>query len=141
MIEDILNTQQLFTYTFKITNSVTSVNLPYVLQESKKLKIKYLKFTTASANNEIMLIKINGFNENVYYDGSKIIKCAKSLPLPSSTNTLFVYDNQAYNGYDVSVKSRENTSINSLYIEILIDNVYKDISVGNPLWVELEISG
>ena len=87
-----------------------------------------------------MIIKINQFNENVYYDGSQIIKCAKVLPLPSTINTSFFYDN-AFPEPDIVVAERAvGFSINSLTIELLINNSYSsDISPINPCYLEIAI--
>ena len=67
---------QNYSYTFKLINSVSIINLPYALQNAKSLKIKFVRYITSSAGNDTMIIKINQFNENVYYDGLNIIKCA-----------------------------------------------------------------
>ena len=146
MIEEILNVSinerpQLFSYTFKLINNYTIVNLPYSLDGCKRLKIKFIKFTTGSANNEVMMIRLNHFNLNIYYNGSDIIRCAKTLPMPSTINTTFVYDNQSFTGYDMVVNSRpEGFSINQIIIEVLIDGEYKDISPSNPFFIELELT-
>ena len=131
---------QNYSYTFKLINSVSIINLPYALQNAKSLKIKFLRYITASAGNDTMIIKINQFNENVYYDGSQIIKCAKVLPLPSTINTSFFYDN-AFPEPDIVVAERaQNVSINSLTIELLINNAYtSDISPINPCYLEIAI--
>ena len=71
---------QNYSYTFKLINSVSIINLPYAIQNARKLKIKFLRYITGSALNDTLIIKINQFNENVYYDGTRIIKCAKVLP-------------------------------------------------------------
>jgi hypothetical protein len=131
---------QNYSYTFKLINSVSIINLPYAIQNARKLKIKFLRYITASALNDTLIIKINQFNENVYYDGTRIIKCAKVLPLPSTINTSFFYDN-AFPEPDIIVSERaQGFSINSLTIELLINNAYSaDISPTNPVYLELAI--
>jgi len=131
---------QNYSYTFKLINSVSIINLPYAIQNARKLKIKFLRYITASALNDTLIIKINQFNENVYYDGTRIIKCAKVLPLPSTINTSFFYDN-AFPEPDIIVSERaQGFSINSLTIELLINNSYSaDISPTNPVYLELAI--
>ena len=131
---------QNYSYTFKLINSVSIINLPYALQNAKSLKIKFVRYITASAGNDTMIIKINQFNENVYYDGLIIIKCAKVLPLPSTINTSIFYDN-AFPEPDIVVPERANGfSINSLTIELLINNAYtSDISSINPCYLEIAI--
>ena len=132
---------QNYSYTFKLINSVSIINLPYAIQNARKLKIKFLRYITGSALNDTLIIKINQFNENVYYDGTRIIKCAKVLPLPSTINTSFFYDN-AFPEPDIIVSERaQGFSINSLTIELLINNAYSaDISPTNPVYLELNIS-
>ena len=131
---------QNYSYTFKLINSVSIINLPYAIQNARKLKIKFLRYITGSALNDTLIIKINQFNENVYYDGTRIIKCAKVLPLPSTINTSFFYDN-AFPEPDIVVSERaQGFSINSLTIELLINNAYSaDISPTNPVYLELAI--
>ena len=131
---------QNYSYTFKLINSVSIINLPYAIQNARKLKIKFLRYITGSALNDTLIIKINQFNENVYYDGTRIIKCAKVLPLPSTINTSFFYDN-AFPEPDIIVSERaQGFSINSLTIELLINNAYSaDISPTNPVYLELAI--
>ena len=131
---------QNYSYTFKLINSVSIINLPYALQNAKSLKIKFVRYITASAGNDTMIIKINQFNENVYYDGLNIIKCAKVLPLPSTINTSFFYDN-AFPEADIEVLERANGfTLSSITIEILINNAYTaDISAINPCYLEIAI--
>ena len=79
-------------------------------------------------------------NDKIYFNGFEIIKCTKTIPMPNSINSLFVYDNSSFQGYDLIVKSRpEGFGLNSLHIEILIDTLYKDVTPLNPCYIEIEI--
>lgn len=130
---------EMFNYTFKLTSSVTQINLPYALK-SKRLKVKFIRYLTASADQQLMLIKISHFSKNVYYDGSSIIHYSKSLALPNSSGTLLLFENQLPEPDVVIIEKDENSGINQLKIELLIDGAYSsDINAGNPLYVELQI--
>lgn len=125
-------------YTFKLTNNLTTINLPYAYENMKYVKIIALKFKTGSANNAVMQVKINGFNHNTFYDGTNIIRCVKTIFMPDSIDTAFEYapiDNVA----DASIPeeiTRSNSS-KTATVEVLIDGDYKDVSSLNPLYIEL----
>lgn len=129
-----------FSYTFKITSSITKINLPFAIKNVNRLKINFLSYKTASAGNKLMLIKISQFNTNYYYDGLEIIKYSKALAMPPSNSTPLIYENQ-FNNPDVIIEdvSKQN-GLNTLTLEILIDGVYSaDISPSNPLYTEITI--
>ena len=102
-----------------------------------------MKYTIATAGQELMLIKISHFNKHVFYDGTNIIKYAKAIALPPSANTPLIYETSTYmNKPDVYVEERldDNKGINNITIEILIDNAFSnDITVLNPVYIELKI--
>lgn len=130
-------------YTFRITSSITDINLPYVVG-SKNLKIFNLGYKTATSDNRLMIIRISGFNNQIYYDGSTIINHAFSMVLPNSIDTESLYISDT-NRPDVSVKERgSNETLNKLRIETSIqDNdgtiSYKDISASNPLYLSIKL--
>ncbi len=130
-----------FAYTFKLSNSITRINLPYAITNVSKLKVKFVSYITATASQKIMTFKISQFNSNIYYDGTNIIKYSKIIALPPSTSTPIIYTNDMSEP-DVfidDIVSNQN-GITQLTIEILIDNAYSsDISASNPLHIELLI--
>lgn len=129
-----------FSYTFKLTSSKTQINLPVSIPTSKNLKIRFLRYTTASTGNEFMIIKITGFNRNYYYDGTNFLNCVKTIPLPSATNSLWIYENQLEQPDIFMDEKQYYEGINQLIIELLINNTYSaDINSGNPLYMELLI--
>ena len=76
----------------------------------------------------------------IYFDGSNIIKYAKAIALPPTASPL-IYESNT-NAYDVFVEERshDNSGLNNLTVEILIDGLFSsDISPSNPLYLELEI--
>jgi hypothetical protein len=131
-----------FAYTFKLSNSITRINLPYAITNVSKLKVKFVSYITATASQKIMTFKISQFNSNIYYDGTNIIKYSKIIALPPSTSTPIIYTNELAEP-DVfidDVVSSQN-GITQLTIEILIDNLYSsDISASNPLHIEILIT-
>ena len=138
---NIISNQQ--NYTFKLTSALTKIGLPYAFKNSSNLKIIFLKYTIATAGQELMLIKISHFNKHVFYDGTNIIKYAKAIALPPSANTPLIYETSTdMNKPDVYVEERldDNKGINNITIEILIDNAFSnDITVLNPVYIELKI--
>ena len=130
-----------FAYTFKLSNSITRINLPYAIMNVSKLKVKFVSYITASTSQKIMTFKISQFNSNIYYDGTNIIKYSKIIALPPSKSTPIIYTNELAEP-DVlidDVISNQN-GITQLTIEILIDNAYSsDISASNPVHIELLI--
>lgn len=130
-------------YCFKLTSSLTKINLPYAIKNSSHLKIVFMKYIIATAAQALMLIKISYFNEHVYYNGTDIVKYAKAIALPPTASTPLIYESPtSMLEYDVFVESRvgDSVGINSLTIEILIDNAFSsDISSSNPLYLEVLI--
>ena len=99
-----------------------------------------VSFVTGSAGNRLMRVNITGFNDNTYFDGSAIVKYTKAYPMPNSISTLMV-DSSDTDRNDVEVFIREeNVGMSSLVIEVSIDDLYKDISPSNPLYIEFTIS-
>ena len=135
------NFNQPFLYHFKLTNSNSVINLPYPLEKNKKIKVNSCRYTTASSNNDNVMIKINGFNDNIYFDGNLIHKCVKVIPLPNDQGSQLIYENQFPDSFDVHIEERrQNTGITSLRIEILINlQNSTDININNPFYLELKI--
>lgn len=130
-----------FSYTFKLSNSITRINLPYAIKNVSKLKVKFVSYKTATADQKIMTFKISQFNNNVYYDGTSIIKYSKIIALPPTTSTPVIYDNQ-FTDPDVLIDENHisQNGISQLTIEILIDNAYSaDITSTNAVYIEVLI--
>lgn len=130
------------TITLQITNCITRVNLNYTIPKATKAKVKFLRYITATDANDIMVIKLRGFNQNLYIDkNNNMNNCLKILPLPSTATSIYLYDNLLSNTYDVELLEKQDNSVSSLDIEVLINNSYSsDISISNPLYLELEIA-
>ena len=128
-----------FLYFLKLTKSNNVVNLPYPLANARNCKITFCKFTTLNSGGDIATIKINGFNENVYFDGQTIHKCVKTLPLPSDNGSTLVYENQYHDKPDVAITNQVNEGLTTLRIEVLLNLQYSnDISSSNPFYLELK---
>lgn len=129
-----------FLYFLKLTKSSSVINLPYPLSNAKNCKVSFCKFTTVNSGGDIVMIKINGFNENVYVDGDTIHKCVKTIALPPDDGSLMVYENQYNDIPDVKVEERIKDGLTTLRIEILINlQLSNDISAINPFYLELKI--
>jgi len=130
------------TYCFKLTNSITVVNLPIPIENAEKIKIKQIRFNTGVnyATYETLLIKIQSFNSNIYFDGTKKEHYTKMLLLPNVANVPVIYEN-VINENDSHIESLCNSGLSDLHIELLINNQYTtDINISNPLFLELTIS-
>ena len=128
-------------YCFKLTSSLTKINLPYSVKSSSHLKILFLKYTILTASQELLLIKISHFNKHVYFDGNNIVKYCKAIALPPGVGTPLIYESNT-NAFDVFVDERDgdDSGLNNITIEILIDGLFSsDISPSNPLYIELQI--
>jgi hypothetical protein len=127
-------------YFFKLTSSSVEISLPYTLKNASKIKINFVKYTTASNSQSLMMFKINSFNENVYYDGTDIHKCVKILSLPDTSGTQLIYENTSQD-FDVIINNKSaNSGLTKINIETLIDfNYSSDISPSNPVYLEIII--
>lgn len=135
------NSTQPFLYFLKLTKPSSVVNLPYPLTNTKRCKITLVKYTTVSSGGDIAMIKINGFNENVYFDGQTIHKCVKTLPLPSDNGSTLVYENQYHDTPDIVLNTKMIDGLTTLRIEVLLNlQLSNDISPTNPFYLELKFS-
>jgi len=125
-------------YNLKITNSIVDINLPRKITNISSIRIKQIRYKTASNNNEIMYIIIRDFTNKIYYDGStNVIFYTKCIPLPNTTNTLIFNENNEFN----DVCNIVPKDINILSLEVMINGLYSvDISPNNPLYLELVFS-
>jgi len=130
------------TYCFKLTNSITVVNLPIPIENAEKIKIKQIRFNTGVnyATYETLLIKIQSFNSNIYFDGNKKEHYTKMLLLPNVANVPVIYENTLTDD-DANTEKAGHSGLSDLHIELLINNQYTtDINISNPLFLELTIS-
>ena len=133
------NTTTPFLYFLKLTKSNSVVNLPYPLTSARNCKVTFCKYTTQTTGGDIAMIKINGFNENVYFDGQTIHKCVKTLPLSFDQGSTLVYENQYVDTPDVAIKNQINEGLTTLRIEVLLNlQLSNDISPTNPFYLELK---
>ena len=112
------------------------------MKTPEKIKIKQIRFNTGVnyATYETLLIKIQSFNSNIYFDGSKKEHYTKMLLLPNVANVPVIYEN-VINENDSHIESLCNSGLSDLHIELLINNQYTtDINISNPLFLELSIS-
>jgi hypothetical protein len=88
-----------------------------------------------------MQVRIKNFNNNIYYDGGIPMKVTDTFPMPNTSGTIMLYEN-ANSDYDMVLdESKESESINTIDIELLIDEKYSnDINSSNPLYMKLVIS-
>jgi hypothetical protein len=139
-------TETPFLYFIKIIKAIDVYNLPYPLQNSKRLKITSAKYKTASDNGDLLMIKINGYNENCYYDNANRIleRCVKILPLPPDAGSDMIFENQYIDSPDVVLINKIQEGLTSLRIEIYSPTngrfgLLNDITELNPMYLELRI--
>lgn len=130
-----------FLYFLKLTKSSSIINLPFPLENAKQCKVTFCKFTTLNSGGDIAMIKINGFNQNVYFDGDVIHKCVKILPLPSDAGSSLIFENQYIDTPDVVLEQqRVKDGLTTLRVEVLLNlQLTTDISPSNPFYLELRV--
>ena len=124
---------------FKLISSSSLVSLSEPVSNITKMKVKGLRYTTASLGNEIMTIDITGFSNTKYVDGSgKTYKCTKVIYLPAYDDTFCHYVNESQTNYFDAINKEPIRSLASFQINILINGAFSsDISSTNPLYLEL----
>ena len=105
-------------YYLKLTSSSSKINLPFQILDAQKIKVLSARFTPTIANSLNAMIKVVGFNENIYFDGQTMHKCVKIIPLPDDANTLMIYENQNNNIADVELQNKPTNTITTLNIEV-----------------------
>ena len=135
--DDILQKSKYYSYCIKLTAALATVSLPFPISNTTKLKIKQLRYVTASSNQEMMIIKIMGWvDNNFYFDGSNLRDYTRIVQLPPTLGSVILYENLNSEMWDV-VKKSSVSYINNFRVEVLIDGTYStDISVSNPLYLE-----
>lgn len=124
-------------FTLKFSSSIAEVTLPYKLSSVTRLKIRQVRYVTATADQNYMIIKISGWTDNnYYYDGSRLMDYTKLLLLPHLNSSLVLYENTNNNVWDC-VKTSAVTNLSHFRVEVLIDgNNAQDITALNPLYLE-----
>lgn len=136
--------KQLFNYTLKITDPITRVNLPYVIQNSESLRVKFIRYITQQSNQSLLMLCITSFNNNIYFSGADTKHYCKSIALPPSTLTPVIYESLTSQPDVLVDKINTQNGLDSLFIEVWIKTgndlaIGSDVSLTNPLFIELEI--
>lgn len=131
-----------FTYTVYLTSAISNVSLPMAFYDVKNLRIKTVRYYTASANNKVMLINIEGWNDNCIYTDTTnnfVRNYTKMLPLPPNSGALYIFEASNLIA-DCTKDDVITTNVKSLNFVITIDGAFSsDISSGNPLVVEFDL--
>ena len=138
------NNLNFYSFALQITSPSSIISLPIKMSQVSRLRIKSVRYNTATTGNIFMLIDLKGWDNNsVYYDGSNIIPYTKFLVLPPSINTPVIFDNPYNTSFDV-IRQDAYSSITSFFLNISINNsntISNDISPSNPLYIEIYVEG
>ena len=133
-----------YSFALKIESPSSTISLPIKMSSVSRMRIKSVRYNTASTGNVFMLIDIKGFNNNsVYFDGISVIPYTKFLILPPSINTPLIFDNPYNTSFDVIMQD-PYTNFASFFMNISINNdnaTSNDISPSNPLYIEIYVEG
>ncbi len=134
-----------FNHTLVLTSQSQIISLPVKKNiVINRLRVKNVRYNTASTGNNFMLINIGGWNENsIFYDGSNIIPYTLLVLLPGSINTPVLYNNPFNQSFDV-IKNDKQSELTSFVINCLINNsvsVSNDITPSNPILIEIYLEG
>lgn len=129
-------------FVFKLTDSISKISLPYEVS-AKKVKIVSLRYITALANLEFMLINLKNFNhDNTYISSTQTLPYTKFIALSNTINANHYYENLDEASYDY-VSRVDNNRIKNLDIEIMVDGSYatsSHVSSSYPVYVEFKFS-
>ena len=138
------NNLNFYSFALQIISPSSTISLPIKMSQVSRLRIKSVRYNTATTGNIFMLIDLKGWDNNsVYYDGSNIIPYTKFLVLPPSINTPLIFDNPYNTSFDV-IRQDAYSSITSFFLNISINNsnlISNDISPSNPLYIEIYVEG
>ena len=133
-----------YSFALQVTSPSSTISLPIKMSSVSRLRIKSIRYTTASTGNIFMLIDIKGWNNNaVFYDGNSVIPYSKFIIMPPSIGTPMMFDNHYNTSFDV-IKQDAFSSITSFFLNISIYNntvTNNDISPSNPLYIEIYVEG
>lgn len=121
--------------TIKIASPNQQITLPNQWANFTKIRFMFVRFTTASPSNEMMLIKLEGLEQNIYYDASTgvAIQYTKSMPLLPITASTLLWEN--YSSVWDYVTDNPIT-LRNFKISIFINGVLAtDINSGNPIYL------
>jgi hypothetical protein len=129
-----------YSYCIKITSAQTQINLPFPIDNVSKMKVKKIRYTTASSGNEYLLVKISGWADNIFIDKTTgmLHYYTVFMGLDTSLGSM-QYAENPFTIYDIEKETP--FKINSFNIEILINGQWAvDISTVNPLYVEFQLA-
>ena len=116
------NNLNFYSFALQITSPSSTISLPIKMSQVSRLRIKSVRYNTATTGNIFMLIDLKGWDNNsVYYDGSNIIPYTKFLVLPPSINTPLIFDNPYNTSFDV-IRQDAYSSITSFFLNTLGKN-------------------
>ena len=138
-----MNNSSDYILTLKLASNYTTVQLPYTISGGiSKLKILSMQYTTAAAGYTIMAVKVSGYNNNVYFDGTNTVGLVKTIYMSNAANSSMEY-NPIDSNPDVIINNANNTQIRNIHVEILIDSgagfQYQGVNSSYPLYLELKI--
>ena len=133
-----------YTFALQISSADSIVSLPIKMSAVSRMRIKSLRYTTASTGNIFMLINVQGWtNNSIFYDGNNIIPYTKWLLIPPSIGTPILFDNPYNTSFDV-IQQNPISSITSFRLIFSINNdntISNDISTSNPIYIEIYVEG
>ena len=133
-----------YTFALQINSPDSIVSLPIKMSAVSRMRIKSLRYTTASTGNIFMLINVQGWATNsVFYNGNSTIPYTKWIILPPSIGTPILFDNPYNSSFDV-IQQNPISSITSFRLIFSINNdntISNDISSSNPIYIEIFVEG
>ncbi len=133
-----------YTFALQITSPDSIVSLPIKMSAVSRMRIKSLRYTTASTGNIFMLINVQGWATNsVFYDGNNVFGYTKWLILSPAISTPVLFDNPYNSSFDV-IQQNPISSITSFRLIFSINNsntISNDINVNNMIYLELYVEG
>jgi hypothetical protein len=124
---------------FIITSNISRINFNVQSDSCKKLKVSKVAYTTASVNNDDIMIYLSGFtpNVNTYTNtsGSNYNYLSK-IDLRHSALAEVRYFNYDTNNWDIDDGEKRIIASHQLCCLINNDSSIQDISDSNPLVIE-----
>lgn len=131
-----------YTFNLRCISSSNKFKLPLNnMKNVSKVRVKQMRYITASANQEYLLISIKGFNDlQVYMDSNgNVLNYTKLIYLAPSASSFIAYENLYSDTWDFEGENAKSLAF--LDIDLFIDNlVSADITNSNPVHLELVFS-
>lgn len=123
-------------YTFKLPSASCSIVLPTAPLPFRRLKITKIHYISTNDQETGLFFDINGYGQNVYYDGVNVIQYVYYMPICVGAN---IYSNP-HNTWDIEYL--DETCATYFQINILGRNMTYSpyITFDNPLTIEIEIN-